>query len=50
MLNLSHYAEPKFGEENRLTVYVINMKGPGGLWKPVWIGTGPEKPESETEQ
>ena len=40
VLKLSQYAKPQFGKENVLTVYVINGRGPGGLWKPVWIAAG----------
>ena len=37
ILNLSEYGPLKFGEKNLLCIYVINPRGPGGLWKPVWL-------------
>jgi len=30
----------KFGEENLITIYVMNWRGPGGLFKPVWLAAG----------
>ena len=40
IMGLSQYGRLKFGEENLLSVYVMNPRGPGGLWKPVWIAAG----------
>lgn len=47
VLDLLTYGKPKFGDEaeNVLCIYVVNMRGPGGLWQPVWIGAGDEIPE-----
>ncbi len=40
ILALSDYGELNFGGQNLLSIYVINSRGPGGLWKPVWLAAG----------
>ncbi len=50
LMNLSEYDRLKFGEKNLLCIYVINPRGPGGLWKPVWLAAGKPKTGSIEEE
>ena len=36
-------------EANSLVVYVLNPRGPGGIYKPVWIAAGGKKPPAPKE-